>query len=92
MRGGDVSFLNISQFRQLKFFLKGEKGDGKIFSFFVIFFLNFIHRFLKVSFCWCFYQFQKLKKIKFLGRILFKITINHYYGYFKKTQQPYYFV
>lgn len=26
MRGGDVRFLNISQFRQLKFLIKGKRG------------------------------------------------------------------
>ncbi len=36
-----------------------------------------------------FLSISKIQKKKFLGRILFKITINHYYGYFKKTQEPY---
>jgi hypothetical protein len=57
-----VRFLNISQFRQLIFFLKRGKGNEKDTKHFGHFFLNFIHIFLKVSFCWYFYHFQKLKK------------------------------
>lgn len=82
-----MRFLNISQFRQLKFKKKGKSGWEDTIFLVIFFVLYFIYRFLKFFFLLVFLSFSKIQKINFLGRILFEF--HNYYGvFFKNHKNP----